>query len=51
MITQIPFDQAKKIKIVVRKDPIDSTQVNIVVKGAPEYLIYYCVDTYNYLAQ
>jgi len=49
-ILQIPFDQAKKRKVVVRRVANDDTQARIYVKGAPEYVINLCTDTYDYSA-
>lgn len=47
-VCQIPFDQEKKRKVVVRKVASDPTQCRIYVKGAPEYVINLCSDTYDF---
>ena len=46
-VVQLPFDQEKKRKIVVRKVPDDNTQVRVFVKGAPEYVIPLCDETFD----
>lgn len=46
-IVQLPFDQTLKRKIVARRVQHDETQVRIYVKGAPEYVIDLCTDTFN----
>ena len=49
-IVHIPFDQEKKRKVVVRRVADDQTQARIYVKGAPEYVINLCSDTYDFHA-
>jgi len=49
-VCQIPFDQEKKRKVVVRSVANDPTQVRVYVKGAPEYIINLCSDTYDFQA-
>lgn len=44
-MSQLPFCQTNKRKIVIRKVQGDDTQVRIYVKGAPEYVIGLCGDT------
>lgn len=46
-IVQLPFDQTLKRKIVVRRVQGDETQVRIYVKGAPEYVIQLCTETFD----
>lgn len=46
-ITQLPFDQTLKRMTTVRIHPQNEHTVRIVVKGAPEYVIPYCDQTFN----
>ena len=46
-ILQLPFDQAMKRKVVVRRVQDDPNLVRIYVKGAPEYVIALCAKTLN----
>lgn len=47
-IVQLPFDQALKRKVVVRRVQGDPTQVRVYVKGAPEYIIPLCTETFDH---
>lgn len=47
-VAQLPFCQNRKRSVVVRSVANDSSQVRIYVKGAPEYVIPLCSDTFDY---
>jgi len=42
MLSNIPFDQNKKLMVVVRKDPYDPNYVEVFLKGAPEVVFGLC---------
>mmetsp|Transcript_14890 Transcript_14890/g.25363 ORF Transcript_14890/g.25363 Transcript_14890/m.25363 type:complete len:791 (+) Transcript_14890:874-3246(+) len=44
-IVQLPFDQEKKRKVVVRRVPDNEELVRIYVKGAPEFVLPLCSQT------
>lgn len=47
-VAQLPFCQTRKRKIVVRKVKDDDTQVRVYLKGAPEYVLALCTETFDY---